>query len=73
MDSVDSFDLPEASAQIPEGYTLNQVHILHRHWARCPCLWEYLARRFASKIHTQFLAGMTLVHPVILHFNYLVL
>ena len=73
MDSVDLFDLLEASAQIPEGYTLNQVHILHRHWARYPCLWEYLAREFASKTHTQFLARMTSAHPVICHFKYLVL
>lgn len=36
MYSVDSFGLPEASAQIPEGCQLKQVHILHRHGARYP-------------------------------------
>lgn len=50
MYSVESFGLPEASAQIPEGCSLKQVHLLHRHGARYPGTGD--TAQFAAKIHS---------------------
>jgi hypothetical protein len=42
--------LPEASPQIPEGCTLKQVHLLHRHGARYPSGSSPPAQ-FAAALH----------------------
>jgi len=48
--SVASFGLPNASAVIPAGYTLTQIHLLHRHGARYPTSGSGPAS-FAAEIH----------------------
>jgi len=50
--SVDSsaFGLPGASAAIPKGCSLNQVHLLHRHGARYPTA-DAGTSKFAANIH----------------------
>ncbi|THV07666.1 phosphoglycerate mutase-like protein [Dendrothele bispora CBS 962.96] len=48
--SVASFGLPNASAAIPAGYTLTQVHLIHRHGARYPTSGAGPAT-FAAEIH----------------------
>lgn len=52
MYSVDTFGLPEASARIPQGCGLNQVHLLHRHGARYPTGGGIGPAAFAAKIHS---------------------
>jgi hypothetical protein len=49
--SVDSFGLPKASAKIPKGCSLTQVHLLHRHGARYPT-GDSSVPSFAQKVHT---------------------
>lgn len=56
MYSVDSFGLPEASAQIPAGCELNQVHLLHRHGARYPA-GGFGPADFAAKLHSAATGG----------------
>ncbi|KAF5375037.1 hypothetical protein D9758_000392 [Tetrapyrgos nigripes] len=48
--SVASFGLPNASAVIPAGYTLQQVQLLHRHGARYPTSGSGPAD-FATELH----------------------
>jgi hypothetical protein len=45
-----TFGLPDASPIVPEGCTINAVHILHRHGARYPTP-DPLPSTFAAKIH----------------------
>ena len=45
-----TFGLPDASPIVPEGCTINAVHILHRHGARYPTSGSGPAA-FAAKIH----------------------
>lgn len=49
--SVDTFGLPKASAKTPNGCSLKQVHLLHRHGARYPTA-DSSVSNFAAKIHT---------------------
>ncbi|KAJ7115640.1 phosphoglycerate mutase-like protein [Mycena crocata] len=46
--SVDSLGLPDASARVPEGCKLTQVHLLHRHGARYPASG---GNAFAEALH----------------------
>jgi hypothetical protein len=52
MKSVDSFGLPWAAPQIPDGCDLQQVHLLHRHGARYPTSGGGGPASFAAKIHS---------------------
>jgi hypothetical protein len=45
-----TFGLPDASPVVPEGCTINAVHILHRHGARYPTSGSGPVA-FAAKIH----------------------
>lgn len=51
MQSVDSFGLPHASPEIPQGCGLNQVHLLHRHGARYPTTGGTGPAAFAAKLN----------------------
>ncbi|KZT30677.1 phosphoglycerate mutase-like protein [Neolentinus lepideus HHB14362 ss-1] len=56
--------LPEASPQIPEGCSINQVHLLHRHGARYPTSGAGPAT-FAAKLHNATIgAGFTASGPL---------
>ncbi|KAK7466236.1 hypothetical protein VKT23_004964 [Stygiomarasmius scandens] len=48
--SVDSLGVPGSSARIPDGCSLQQVHLLHRHGARYPASSE-LPASFAAALH----------------------
>ncbi|PPQ62978.1 hypothetical protein CVT24_006084, partial [Panaeolus cyanescens] len=48
--SVESFGLPKASALIPAGCKLQQVHLVHRHGARYPT-GDAGTGQFATNIH----------------------
>ncbi|TFK51909.1 phosphoglycerate mutase-like protein [Heliocybe sulcata] len=48
--SVQSKDLPESSPEIPQGCSITQVHLLHRHGARYPTEGSALAS-LAEKVH----------------------
>ncbi|KAF8167786.1 histidine phosphatase superfamily [Crassisporium funariophilum] len=56
--SVDSFGLPDASAVIPKGCSVKQVHLLHRHGARYPT-GDASTATFAANIHAAATAGLT--------------
>ncbi|KAI0058243.1 phosphoglycerate mutase-like protein [Artomyces pyxidatus] len=45
-----TFGLPDASPVVPEGCSINQVHILHRHGARYPTSGSAPAS-FAGRVH----------------------
>lgn len=57
MQSVDSFGLPNSSPQIPEGCSLNQVHLLHRHGARYPTTGGVGPAAFAAKLNAAATGG----------------
>ncbi|KAJ7456109.1 histidine phosphatase superfamily [Mycena latifolia] len=46
--SVESLGLPDASARVPEGCKITQVHLLHRHGARYPTSG---GSSFAAAVH----------------------
>ncbi|KAJ7613645.1 histidine phosphatase superfamily [Mycena polygramma] len=46
--SVDSLGLPDASARVPDGCAITQVHLLHRHGARYPTSG---GNAFANALH----------------------
>jgi hypothetical protein len=47
---LDTFGLPDASPVVPEGCSIDAVHILHRHGARYPTSGS-APSAFAAKIH----------------------
>ncbi|KAJ6550010.1 histidine phosphatase superfamily [Mycena capillaripes] len=62
--SVESFGLPDASAKIPNGCKIDQVHLVHRHGARYPTTGAPPSA-FATLLHaTASTTGVNVTGPL---------